>query len=124
MMPRQRQRRRRRRIRAPQAKPHAYRQLWRVVDGAVRSTILDHPEYLTEWGRNHARLSLVKRIVGQVMSYAAQAAQGRSGFCPAPETADDEVIASPATPQLPTAAGRREAMPAGRPLPSTAGHRG
>ena len=52
----------------------AFRQLWRVVDGAVASAFDAHPDYLTGKGRSLARTSIVKRVVGQVHSYAVTAA--------------------------------------------------
>lgn len=58
----------------------AYRQLWRLVDGAVLDCFTNHPDYLTERGKNYdtARRSLTKRVVGAVLGYASQKAQGRS----------------------------------------------
>lgn len=56
----------------------AYRQIWRVVDGAVRDTFENHPEYLTAKGRASAVRSVTKRVTGAVHGYAAQAARGRS----------------------------------------------
>ena len=66
-------------------KGRAYRQLWRVVDGAVRDALDHHPDYLTPKGRRNARESVTKRVTGQVLSYATQVAEGRSGSSPAPE---------------------------------------
>lgn len=66
-------------------KGRAYRQLWRVVDGAVRDALDHHPDYLTAKGRRNARESVTKRVTGQVLSYATQVAEGRSGSSPAPE---------------------------------------
>lgn len=63
----------------------AYRQLWRVVDGAVADAFMQHPNYLTDAGRMAAQLSITKRVVGAVMSYAEQSAKGRSGASPAAE---------------------------------------
>jgi hypothetical protein len=40
--------------------------MWRQVDGIVRQTFEAHPEYLTERGQKHARLSLTKRLAGQL----------------------------------------------------------
>lgn len=50
----------------------AYRQLWRVVEGAVSMTFEAHPEYLTERGVQLARVSVTKRVVGAVMCYAGE----------------------------------------------------
>lgn len=48
-------------------KPHSsYHKIWRQVDGVVRQTFSAHPEYLTEVGKKNARLSLTKRITGQL----------------------------------------------------------
>lgn len=57
-----------------------YRQLWRVVDGAVMDAFRMHPDYLTSAGLRSAQKSVVKRVVGAVLGYAAQAAEGRSGL--------------------------------------------
>lgn len=78
----------RRRLRPPPQKTMArYRQLWRVVDGAVADAFTCHPNYLTEAGkfRSVARQSIVKRVTGAVLSYAEQSARGRSGDSPAAE---------------------------------------
>jgi hypothetical protein len=55
-----------------------YRQLWRIVDGAVRDTLLQHPDYVTPKGRRALRLSVNKRVTGAVLGYAEQSARGRS----------------------------------------------
>ena len=87
----------------------AYRQLWRVVDGAVRDAMTSHPKWLaSEEAGTKLRNSIVKRAVGAIMGYVgeatvrpdaplAEAARGRSGFSPAVEgsvrrvlTADDD----------------------------------
>jgi hypothetical protein len=62
----------------PEKRPSdAYAQLWRVVDGAVNKALQVHPDYLTDHGRNHnnARRSIVKRVVGDIMSYSGQTAK-------------------------------------------------
>ena len=61
----------------------AYRQLWRIVDGAVRDALDSHPDYLTKKGRESARNSITKRVTGAVLGYATEVAQGRSGVSPA-----------------------------------------
>lgn len=43
-----------------------YVKLWAVVDCAVIETFKVHPDYLTPQGRDRCRLSLNKRIVGQL----------------------------------------------------------
>ena len=66
----------------------AYRQLWRVVAGAVGDALAMHPEYLTQAGRRSAARSVTKRVTGAVMSYAVEAAaRGRSGGSPAADEA-------------------------------------
>lgn len=65
----------------------AYRQLWRVVEGAVADALEHHPDYLTARGARHARRSVTKRVVGAVMGYAEQSAQGRSRYSRAADTA-------------------------------------
>lgn len=60
----------------PKEKPgSAYHNLWAVVDGAVRDAFHNHPEYLTDKGRQSARMSVVKRVTGSVISFAK--AKGR-----------------------------------------------
>lgn len=54
------------------------RQLWRLVDGAVRDAFACHPEYLTPLGQIKAVQAINKRVTGALHGYAAQAAQGRS----------------------------------------------
>jgi hypothetical protein len=68
---------------APPKGDPAYRQIWRLVDGAVAMAFDHHPDYLTPKGRMSARTSITKRVTGLVHSYAAQVAQSRSGFSPA-----------------------------------------
>ena len=63
-------------------KSRAYRQMWRLVDGCVLDTFRLHPDYLTPIGMSSVRMSLVKRITGQVMSYVEghkPSTRGRSG---------------------------------------------
>jgi hypothetical protein len=57
------------------------RQIWRVVDGAIRDAFLNHPDYLTQKGERFAaaRRSVAKRVTGAVLSYLEQSKQGRSG---------------------------------------------
>lgn len=59
-----------------------YRQLWRIVDGAVADAFKMHPNYLSEDGKRWqtARQSIVKRVTGAILGYAEQSAQGRSGL--------------------------------------------
>lgn len=76
-----------------------YRQLRRVVDGAIESTFNDHPDYFrhrTKRRQATIRQSLVKRVVGGIMGYAEQSARGRSGFSPAVETPGPTVAAAAA----------------------------
>lgn len=82
-------------------RPHAYRQLWRVVDGAVFDALYNHPDYLTDKGRRNARESINKRVVGAVYGYALEA-QGRSL---ASEAADrEERLQSASSRTVPTLA--------------------
>ena len=53
-----------------------YRQLWRIVEGAVNDAFKNHPDYLTPKGRRNARSSIVKRVTGTVLSFAVEAARG------------------------------------------------
>lgn len=61
----------------------AYRQLWRIVDGAVADALKHHEDYLTDKGKRSARRSITKRVTGAVLGYAEQSARGRSGASPA-----------------------------------------
>lgn len=78
------------RARAPKG-DQSYRQLWRVVDGAVMDAFAHHPEYLAPHRGKDARLSVVKRVVGAIQGYAAQAVRGRSGRGPAAITESDVI---------------------------------
>ena len=57
------------------------RQVWRVVDGAIRDAFINHPDYLTNKGSRAscARRSIAKRVTGALLSYLEQSKQGRSG---------------------------------------------
>lgn len=78
-------------MKPPRLRTRAYRQLWRVVAGAIGDALAQHPEYLTEAGRRSAARSITKRVTGAVMGYAieasASAARGRSGASPAADEA-------------------------------------
>jgi hypothetical protein len=71
----------------PARSTRAYRQLWRVVAGAVNDALGMHPEYLTAAGRRSAARSITKRVTGAVIGYAEQSARGRSGASPAADEA-------------------------------------
>lgn len=75
----------------------AYRQLWRVVDGAVFDALYTHQDYLTPKGQQCARSSINKRVVGSVLGFAEQSARGRSGLVPAADR--DDVLANQASPR-------------------------
>lgn len=57
------------------------RQVWRVVDGAIRDAFSNHPDYLTIKGTRAAcaRRSVAKRVTGALLSYLEQSKEGRSG---------------------------------------------
>lgn len=57
-----------------------YHQLWRIIDGAVYDAFKAHPEYLEHGREKDARQSIVKRVTGAILGYAAQAVEGRSGL--------------------------------------------
>lgn len=82
----------------------AYRQLWRVVDGAVRDAFDHHPDYLTAKGARNARRSINKRVVGAVLGYAEQSARGRSGGRPAAVEVAPSQMGSHVRAKLPTVA--------------------
>lgn len=79
---------------APKGDP-AYRQLWRLVDGAVAMTFDHHPDYLTPKGCQSARTSITKRVTGLVHGYAAEAARSGSGSSPAAATVEGVQIPTP-----------------------------
>lgn len=82
--------------RKPGASP-TYRQIWRVVDGAVDLALSAHPEYIAP-GKNPrtVRNSIVKRVVGAITGYAEQSAWTRSGSSPACEEAGPTAATGPA----------------------------
>jgi len=57
------------------------RQVWRVIDGAIRDAFSHHPDYLTLKGSKGAaaRRSVAKRATGALLSYLEQSEWGRSG---------------------------------------------
>lgn len=59
-------------------KSKEYRQLWRIVDGAVFDALYTHADYLTDKGRRNARNSINKRVVGNLMGFVSEA-KGRKG---------------------------------------------
>jgi hypothetical protein len=69
----------------PQKIDPNYRQLWRVVDGAVADAIKSHPEFFTLAKRKTARYSIAKRVTGGIHGYLVQAGWGRSGEARRPE---------------------------------------
>lgn len=76
------------RLEPEKAPDPTYRQIWRVVDGAVRSALAAHPEYLASGARPRTvRNSIVKRVVGALHGYAEESAWVRSGFSPADDRA-------------------------------------
>ena len=72
----------------------AYRQLWRIVDGAVEDALRHHEDYLTQKGKRSARRSITKRVTGAVMGYVEQSTRGRSGVSPAADTGHGEAPTS------------------------------
>lgn len=73
----------------------AYRQLWRVVDGAVLDALDSHPDYLTAKGAKSARLSITKRVTGAVIGFAEQSARAGRVDNPAAETGEALIRVSP-----------------------------
>lgn len=71
-----------RRLPPPDDADPRFRQLWRIVDGAVRDCFGVHPDYLAKSERV-VRRSLLKRVVGALDGYAEQSAKGGSGSSPA-----------------------------------------
>lgn len=62
----------------------SYRQIWRLVDGAVRDAFANHEDYLTDKGKRDAARSVTKRVTGTLHGYATQVAWGRSRKVQAP----------------------------------------
>ena len=73
--------RRSKRTKPPRKGDSLYRQLWRVVDGAIMDALKQHPDYLTDKGRRDraARISIAKRVTGAIMGYTEQSVRSRSG---------------------------------------------
>lgn len=73
-----------------------YRQVWRVVDGAVGLALDAHPEYIRP-GKSErtVRNSIVKRVVGALVGYAEQSAWVRSGSSPAHEKIGSSLCSEP-----------------------------
>lgn len=69
---------RHRRYRAEKMPDATYRQLLRLVDGAVRDCFANHPEYLTKIGRRSAQGSIVKRVAGSLWGYAKDITKEKS----------------------------------------------
>lgn len=81
------------RLRPVKQPTRAYKQLWRVVDGAVADCISKHPEYLSpKVNVSAVRGSITKRVTGSVLGYAVQTAKSRSSGS---EAADKECSRSP-----------------------------
>ena len=74
-----------------------YRQVWRVVDGAVALALSAHPEYIAP-GKNPrtVRNSIVKRVVGAILGYSEQSGWVRSGSSPAHEEVGPSAASGPA----------------------------
>lgn len=60
----------------------AKRQLWRVIDGAVRDCFMMHPDYVSPSRQAACRRSIVKRVIAQVIDnkeLVEKSASGPSG---------------------------------------------
>jgi len=53
-----------------------YRQIWKLVEGAVNDTIHCHPDYFRTNRTSSLRQSLSKRVAGTIRSYLAQSQGG------------------------------------------------
>jgi hypothetical protein len=69
----------------------AHQQLWGVVEGAVNDAFNRHPDYLTRKGRSSARVSIVKRVTGTVLSFALQEAKRQRELAASPVAVDEQV---------------------------------
>lgn len=72
----------RRRVRPPDVKVMpGYRQVWRLVDGAVLNAMQFHSDYFSLLGRGRrARNGFVKRVTGAIIGHATEVARNRSGL--------------------------------------------
>ncbi len=60
-----------------------YHAMWRIVDGAVRKTFAEHPEYLAPCARERTvRQSINKRVVGALSGYVGETSSRRRGSDP------------------------------------------
>lgn len=84
-----------RRLTPEKAGTPTYRQIWRVVDGAVASAFAAHPDYVAP-GKplSVVRNSITKRVTGAITGYADQSAWVRSGFSSADEGSPETAKAS------------------------------
>jgi hypothetical protein len=59
------------RLKIPKRPSQEYQDVWRIVDGAIKKAFDAHPNYLTLAGARYktARMSIAKRVVGDVVSY-------------------------------------------------------
>lgn len=74
------------RLRPEKISTPTYRQIWRVVDGAVASAFAAHPDYVASGKKlSTVRNSITKRVTGAIAGYAEQSAWVRSGSIPADE---------------------------------------
>lgn len=56
--------------------------LWRMVEGAVVDALRQHPDFITEKGRQSLVASVTKRVVGNLLGHAQQTLRGgRLGGC-------------------------------------------
>lgn len=60
-----------------------YSKIWRIVDGAVKDALHNHPDYLTLKGRISARESINKRAVGAVHAFIRKGGEANRGLSPA-----------------------------------------
>jgi len=49
-----------------------YRQIWRIVDGAILDCLNCHPNYVVRNRRGDLRNSLAKRVTGSIKGYLEQ----------------------------------------------------
>lgn len=64
---------RRKRI-APPKEGAFYRQIWRIVDGAVMDCFSHHPNYVKKEMARAVRMSIVKRVTGAINGYVGERA--------------------------------------------------
>jgi hypothetical protein len=60
----------------PKDIPHSdYHRIWRMVDGSIRTVMMEHPDYFSGKKPKAMRMSLTKRIAGQLAAVLREKAR-------------------------------------------------